>query len=177
MIPVSNLTSDILYENYISVLNQIQSLGFQVICISVDNHPVNRKFFTKKLCHGRLECSVENPNYPDQPIFLCFDTAHNMKNIYNCWQKRKTFQCPDFQNELDLIQFNHLIEICLSEMGKPIKVASNEIDVSITQCEKSHQFLKFIVSSFFNCVYKNFIREFSADINNDTLKILKLSSK
>ena len=44
--------------------------------------------------------------------------------------------------------------------------ASDKINISVTHFANSHQFLKFLVSSFFNCVYKNFIKEFNADCNS-----------
>lgn len=92
--PISNLTSKQLLQCYQEVMSLLESVSFNVIAISVDNAAVNRRFLIE-LCDGVLKSFYTNPKN-NQPIYLFFDPVHNLKNIYNNFQGRKIFKCPEY---------------------------------------------------------------------------------
>ena len=71
----------------------LHEVGFNVVAISVDNAPANRKFFKDYLCDGTLEDLVVN-SFTSGQIFLIFDPTHIIKNIYNNFLSKKFFQLP-----------------------------------------------------------------------------------
>jgi len=64
-----------------------------VVAVSVDNAAANRKFYIDHLCDGTLKTSIIDST-TGQPIFLLFDPIHTLKNVYNNFQRRETFECP-----------------------------------------------------------------------------------
>ena len=42
LIPVSRLNGDLLKEHFTVVVSELHRLGFEVVAVSIDNHPVNR---------------------------------------------------------------------------------------------------------------------------------------
>uniref|UniRef100_A0A0K2VJ69 Uncharacterized protein n=1 Tax=Lepeophtheirus salmonis TaxID=72036 RepID=A0A0K2VJ69_LEPSM len=64
-IPVTQLNAEFLYNKYtvikLPLSNQIYRCGlirFIVVAVLVDNHPVNRKFFTHFLCGDELQTYI-----------------------------------------------------------------------------------------------------------------------
>ena len=104
-----------------AILHEVLIVGFHVVCLSVGNHIVDRHFFINHLRSGQIRCSIGNPDYLDQPIFSCFDTAYNMKNICNNWEKKRNFKFEIGHQHV--ANFENLLEICTNEIGTPIKVA------------------------------------------------------
>ncbi len=90
---VSRLTAEKLNEAFSEVMQQLHRIGFRVLTVITDNLAVNRRFFSKFLSGGELKPSVLNP-VTGEKMFLLIDLVHNVKNVYNCWQRRKNFKCP-----------------------------------------------------------------------------------
>ena len=128
LIPISKLTSSILYDYFLKALSFVTSVGFKVIAISLDNLSTNRKFFIENLCNGNLKTHVPNPADEGKPIFLIFDPTHGIKNIFNNFQTRKTFHLPSFpytpeSSEMHCADFNHIVTLFEQEIHKPVKMA------------------------------------------------------
>jgi len=99
--PMCKLTAAIKYECYKDVQAMLRSVDVNVVAISVDNATANRRFFVDHLCGGILRSSFQDP-VTNQPVFLIFDPVHDLKNIYNNFQSRKTFICPSMTSELPI---------------------------------------------------------------------------
>jgi len=81
------------------VMTLLGNVTVCVVAVSVDNAAVNRKFYVDFLCGGTLKTHIAN-TVTGQPLFLLFDPVHNLKNIYNNFQARKSFECPPLSNSL-----------------------------------------------------------------------------
>lgn len=90
MYPVDRLTAEKLNNAFLEVMDRIDKIGFNPIVICSDNLSANRKFFIKFLGNGKLEPEVRNP-INGNPLFVLFDPVHNIKNIYNIFQRKKIF--------------------------------------------------------------------------------------
>ncbi len=95
--PVSRLTAEKLNEAFSEVVHRLERIGFGVLTVITDNLAVNRRFFSKFLSGGELKTSVPNPA-TGQQMFLLIDPVHNIKNVYNCWQRRRIFQFPQSED-------------------------------------------------------------------------------
>jgi len=125
LFPVRKLNTDFLHEKFLSTMQFIHSIGFRVLIVCVDNYSVNRAFYINKLCNGTLQSSIPNPCDPDSPLYLTFDTTHNVKNIYNNFQSKKVFVCPPFspQSSSFTANFQHIEELYYLERDKSVKIA------------------------------------------------------
>jgi len=71
------------------------------LAIITDNLATNQKYM-KSLCgNSELKAVVSNPANPPKKLHLLFDNTHNLKNIYNIWQRKKLFKYPNFQTKLE----------------------------------------------------------------------------
>ena len=170
IVPTDSLNSVKLNESYEFVIQEVQSVGFQVVCISVDNHPVNRRFFAY-LCHNGTRSSVENPNFPNQPIFLTFDTTHNVKNLFNNWDKKKEFKFS--QSEGPIANIGHLKEICTAEIGRPIKIAP-QLNLNIFSPSSIQKTSTKFAAAIFNEKSCHALRHYATPCNkyNDTAEFI-----
>ncbi|KAG1648620.1 hypothetical protein GQR58_029695 [Nymphon striatum] len=126
LIPINVITAKKLEVHCNDVLKLLDNIGFNVVLICMDNHPVNRSYITKILCEGNLKPQVKNP-INGNPLFVLFDPVHNFKNVYNNFQSKNIFKYPDF-NSIDSIpintaSFHDLIDLCNIESDKPIRMA------------------------------------------------------
>ena len=141
LIPMCNLNADKLYTNFLQVARLLRDVGFIVIAISTDNLSANRAFF-KLLGNGELTTQVLNPIDPTgYPIFLLFDPTHNIKNIYNNFLCKKSFQCPAVYPILDTnitAKFSDIVDVYEREKDAPLKMAYslNKKCISPTNIEK-----------------------------------------
>lgn len=125
LIPVSKVDGEKLQIYTKNIIKKMQSIGFKVLCITTDNHKINRK------CFGLFKPNsthFENPDFPGEKIFMCFDTVHLKKNIYNNWVNRKDFDksfcIPNFENtNIQFARFNNLREIHKADAGSVLKKA------------------------------------------------------
>ena len=92
MYPMSNLTATIQHKCFKEVMDLLHSTAFTVVAVSVDNASTNRKFLIDCLCEGNLRTYITD-QVTGQPIFLIFDPVHDLKNVYNNFQRRKVFEC------------------------------------------------------------------------------------
>lgn len=132
--PVANLTASKQNECYNEVIKSLNSVGFCVVAISVDNATTNRKFFTDFLCGGTLRTSITNVE-TGQPIFLIFDPVHDLKNVYNNFQARKLFECPLWPEYLPsgcTADFNHVVQLYNHESSAALKKA-HKLSPSVLQ--------------------------------------------
>ena len=65
-IPIKNLRAESQKACFDKVMALLHGVGFNVIDISVDNAPANRKFFKEFLCGGELKEFVVNPFLEDK---------------------------------------------------------------------------------------------------------------
>ncbi len=145
--PIDSLTTEVLQTCLFSVFEQLQKIVC-VVAVSVDNHAVNRSLYCK-LCGGTLKPCIDHPFNPGHPLFLLFDTTHNMKNIYNNWVSkqlecinffsgialelsisqvnRDVFKMPDGYTDLigggSTAHFSHIKNLFFKEEHLPLKVA------------------------------------------------------
>uniref|UniRef100_A0A0K2T567 Putative LOC101234274 [Hydra vulgaris] n=1 Tax=Lepeophtheirus salmonis TaxID=72036 RepID=A0A0K2T567_LEPSM len=81
LVPVTNFTAEFLYHQYNYIKKSLWEIGFTVIALSVDNHTVNRQFYTQYLCDNVLQTSICH----SQDVMKT-DTVHNLKNVNNYFQ-------------------------------------------------------------------------------------------
>jgi hypothetical protein len=139
LIPIKQLTADHLHSHFLETLQFIENVGFSVVAVCLDNHPVNRSFYKQKLCGGTLKVSVPHPCRPTSPLFLLFDMTHNIKNVFNNFERRKLFIMPRLPPSLSSslvlpttnaensayfsADFSHIQQLYLLESDKPVKAA------------------------------------------------------
>ena len=139
---VKNLTGEMLYRSYMEVLEMLHKLGFNVVAIVLDNATPNKKIFLT-LCGEIWKPFIPNPFVTNGQIYLIFDPTHNIKNLYNNFQKRRKFVCPAFQpilNERTEANFSDIDEIYEVEKCKPLKFAHklNESVLNPKSIEKTN---------------------------------------
>jgi len=111
--PMSKLTAVKQYECYVEVMTLLRSVSLNTVAISVDNATTNRKFFIDCLCDGNLQTHIID-SVTGQPIYLIFDPVHDIKNVYNNFQARKKFECPELKMNLTngcVAQFQHIVDL------------------------------------------------------------------
>ncbi len=144
LFPVRNLDAKRIYQEFMGVMKELTSIGYQVTAVSVDNAAPNRKFYVEELCSGNIKTKVAHPELPDQEIYLLFDAVHNFKNVYNNFQTRKEFIYPALVDTGEKkASFLHLEQLYNLELGKPIKMAYKLSDKVLhpTNIEKTNVLL------------------------------------
>ena len=96
-------------------------VGFQIVATTADNHAANRKALLQ-LLGGSWKESIANPFKNNCPIYIMFDTAHNMKNIYNNFINRGEFIFPG-SNENECCSLSDIVSLIDKETSKAIKLA------------------------------------------------------
>lgn len=122
--PMSSCKAETIEQCFKEVLQQLHNAGFTVVAILTDNHSSNRKFFVN-LCGGSLKTFVDNP-VSDGRIYLIFDPTHNIKNLYNNFQKRRLFRCPGSHpilKETTEANFDDIDKVFELESTKPLRMA------------------------------------------------------
>ena len=119
-IPIHHLTVDSLRINCMKVLKTVMDAGFFVAALCADNHAVNRSFYTSLTSNINSFCN--NPCDPAQKLYLLIDPVHTIKNLYNNFQKRVTFQFPD-SSDINSANFNHVKALYDFECSMSIRMA------------------------------------------------------
>ena len=116
LIPISHLNADKLKAATWIVLQLLAESGFNVVSLCCDNHTANRSFFKNVLSCGVLNSMVYNP-ITKRPLFLLFDSVHNLKNIYNNFCKRGILSFPsiDDPTSIKTASFNDIRNLCAEE--------------------------------------------------------------
>jgi hypothetical protein len=124
MIPLHGISIASLEKYFHNALKLATTAGFKVRVAISDNHPVNRKLFIT-LGKGTLTERVSHPAEPNQPLFLLLDPVHNIKNIYNNFQRRGIFHLPPFHpNESPFVaNFAHIKQLYAHESGMELRIA------------------------------------------------------
>jgi THAP domain/Transposase protein len=123
--PMSKLTSAKQHACYVEVMTLLRNVNVNVVAISVDNASTNRKFFVDFLCGGTLQTNITDA-VTGQPIYLIFDPVHDIKNVYNNFQKRKKFECPEMARNLPAgctADFQHIVDLFTMEANMSLKKA------------------------------------------------------
>ena len=121
MIPLSSMTVEILKFSCRKVFDLISSCGFKIVAMCSDNHAVNRSFFSG-LGDGVLRSSVAYPPNSENNIFLVLDPTHNLKNVYNNFQRSSLFIFPHEDTFLTA-KFEHIRELFELEKDLPVRQA------------------------------------------------------
>ena len=123
--PMSKLTAAKQHECYLEVMKLIRSVSINVVAISVDNASTNRKFLVDCLCGGNLKTHITD-SVTGQPLYLIFDPVHDIKNVYNNFQSRKNFECPEMALNLPFgctANFQHVVDLFNLESNMTLKQA------------------------------------------------------
>lgn len=127
IIPVNNLTSEQLKEMCVTVIHQIEKLGFSVIAIVSDNNNINRRAFELFSTTKILQPCVPHPISPNRKLFFIFDTVHIIKCIRNNWLSKKDgdkiFKFPHFETgeEIFTAHYKHLEQMYEIEKNLLVK--------------------------------------------------------
>ena len=121
MTPLTNISSQLIVREFWKVVRHVSSIGFNVVAAICDNHSANRKAFLD-MFGGQWGTSIPNPHSDNSPIFLLFDSTHNIKNMYNNFHKRQTFQYPDGDSFLTA-KFSDIEDLFEEEKKRPLKLA------------------------------------------------------
>ena len=121
MYPIKNLRAETQKACFGKVM-ALYEVGFNVIGISVDNAPANRKFFEEFLSGGALKESVVNP-FTGKQIFLIFDPTHIVKNIQQFFIKKSLPAMPPLIPNTITARFDDIVAVHNHECQKPLKIA------------------------------------------------------
>ena len=118
MIPTTNVDSTKINDLFNMVLNSLTPLGYYVIASLVDGHSSNVKFYRKEVCENTmrpygffLRPYITNPQDENWKLFMVFDPTHVFKCIYNNFQRRKIFVCPQFESTPLSANFDFIKEL------------------------------------------------------------------
>ena len=148
--PMDKLTASKQRECYLDVIRLLHKTPVTVIAISVDNAAANRKFYIDHLCDGTLKTSIIDST-TGQPMFLLFDPVHILKNIYNNFQRRGTFECPPMERNLPngcSANFKHVTELFNIESTLSLKKAHKITPASLNPRNIEKTSVKLAVSIF-----------------------------
>ncbi|QQP51816.1 Putative LOC101234561 [Caligus rogercresseyi] len=95
LVPVVKLTAELLFNQYTRIMKTLWEIDFTVVSLSVDNHTVNRRFYTQFLCEDNLQTWIPHPHDSSKRVHLLIDSVHNFKNIYNCFQRKDYLELND----------------------------------------------------------------------------------
>ena len=123
MFPLHGFNVGILTDIFRKVMQLVLDVGFDCVCCVCDNHPINRSLF-KNLGGGNLQHCVPNPCDPQKDLFLLIDPTHNVKNIYNNFQRRTHIKFPETDAFPQLMgNFNHIKELFYTERHMALRMA------------------------------------------------------
>ena len=130
LVPMRNLTADVLMEIFKSVMNFLSSY-LHVQAVSVDNHIINRRLYSSLYeCQGVKEGPMESPSVIHHPqrsndfLFLLYDVTHIIKNFFNNFHVRKHFVFQNFEkNEIQNANFKDLEKIVSTESSQSLRAA------------------------------------------------------
>ena len=123
MFPLQGFNVQTLDDIFKKVMTLVLGAGFDCICAVSDNHPINRGFF-KSLGAGDLLHCVPNPCDSQKQLFLLIDPTHNVKNIYNNFQRRKILKFPRTEDFDEIVgNFNHIRSLYDEERHLSLRMA------------------------------------------------------
>ena len=100
MVPIVNISADILYSIWKNIVSQVTKIGFDIAVTMTDGHSSNMALFNKRILKDvPMHLSIPNESNPGSSIFMFYDTVHIFKNFYNNWMNKIYFQCPPLVGE------------------------------------------------------------------------------
>ena len=125
MVPIVNISADILYSIWKYIVSQVAKIGFEIAVTRTDGHSSNMTLFNKRILRMLLWISQYQTNRILVAAYSCYDTVHIFKNFYNNCMNKIYFQCPQLVGEASSEHipscFSDLEEIYEIERGKPQK--------------------------------------------------------
>lgn len=112
------LTGKELFDMAVTVLKEIEKLGFVVVRVVTDNHKTNVAMF-RLFNGGKLAEVVEHPCNSSRKLFLSFDQNHIIKNI------RSLFLEKDMQDKDGIISGKYLKLLYHLQSKETIKPVRN----------------------------------------------------
>ena len=125
MYPIKNLRAETQKACFDKVMVLLYEVGFNVIGISFDNAPANRKIFKEFLCGSALKESVVNP-FTGGQIFVIFDPSHIVENMYINFLIKRVFKLPTMPPLIPnaiTARFDNIAALHNHECQKPDKIA------------------------------------------------------
>lgn len=177
LIPVHNLSGEQLNKYTINIINKLQTIGFKVLCVASDNHKINRKSYDMLSARNYFV----NPDFPNDTIFLCFDTVHIFKNIFNNWINKhdtdKTFVFPSLENnKVSLACFKDLRDLHKKEMTSLIKKAYRLNKTTHYPSNMDKQNVKFAINVFHESTIAALISENNTEFEG-TIEFLNIFNR
>lgn len=142
MIPVHGLNVECLRTHCLKVLQTVTHVGFKVVALCSDNHPVNRSFY--RSLSENINSPCDNPCDPSVKLHLLIDPTHTIKNVYNNFQKRISFRFPTGL-PFSHANFNHIKELYDLESTMSVRMAHklSRIVLSPTNIQRASAKLSF----------------------------------
>ncbi|XP_040575184.1 uncharacterized protein [Lepeophtheirus salmonis] len=155
MVPITNISSSIIKQYYMKVLQLVTKVGLEPVATITDAHASNRKFYVDELGDGRFPRYILNPfSTNEQKIFMLFGPIHILKKFFNNFTSIGKFSCPSFENEGIILEaeFEHVKQIYNMELGQDVKLAhklSHKVisSQSVEKCNNDDLSLRFFHES------------------------------
>ena len=123
MVPLIKIDSSVLLQLFTDGMHSITSVGYDVVVSLVDGHSSNVKFYKKELCADKPDLFIPHSVVESKRLYLLYDATHVFKCVYNNFQKRVVFECPNFGDMCISPNFHHIVELYNMELSKPVKKA------------------------------------------------------
>ena len=95
-VPQSKISGDLLKVELEKCLEILQDIKFRVRAVVSDNHASNVAAYNSLLKDYGRDNDILRIWFNDQPIYLCYDAVHLVKNLRNNLQIRKQLLFPPF---------------------------------------------------------------------------------
>ena len=113
MVPLNKINVQIVTNTFLEIVDIVEKVGFNVVAVCADNHPVNRSFFKQNLCNCQLKDYVNHPVDNTRRRFILFDSRHDFKNLYKNFQMYDVFNFH-ISSDFKFASFSHVKHIyCL----------------------------------------------------------------
>lgn len=90
LVPVLSPSGENLRDLTLQVVRFAQQIGFKILVVITDNNRVNQAMF-KLLCADSFN-NFPNPSFPNEVIYVQYDTVHLIKNFRNNWLNSKNLK-------------------------------------------------------------------------------------
>ena len=155
MVPVKNLTGELLAGMLRDVLSAAGEAGFKVVCVVADGGMVNRKAYVVLGGDRQFVQFIPTPTFPGEKIFLLFDSVHILKCLRNNWLNLKnflkTFIFPHLVSGVTTFaSFDHFKTLYNMEMSKIIKLAFHLTHKTVSPSNLERQNVKLALNIFYS---------------------------